>query len=295
MLARFRSWWKNTSKTLDAVIIGSLVILLVLVVLIILGYIFNWSWTGLHGRTLYDWLQLLIIPVVLAMGGYLFNYTITRNEQKANEQRAQTEREAAEKQAQTERDVALDNQREAALQGYIDNMSELLLEKKLRESGENDEVQTLARVRTLTVLPRLDGRRKASVVQFLYESGLIHKDKKIIDLKGADLMEAYVVGATLVGADLSVANLHRATLAFTNLSFTNLSRAYMVGANLSFTNLSGANLSRAFMEGAWLRSADLDGADLGGAKVTDKQLAEAASLKGATMPDGKIHAYMLPR
>src|SRR5260370_24191932 len=129
MLARFRSWWKNTSKTLDAVIIGSLVILLVLVVLIILGYIFNWSWTGLHGRTLYDWLQLLIIPVVLAMGGYLFNYTITRNEQKANEQRAQTEREAAEKQAQTERDVALDNQREAALQGYIDTCQNFCLRR----------------------------------------------------------------------------------------------------------------------------------------------------------------------
>ena len=90
MIARVRSWWKNTSKTLDAVIISSLVILLVLLVLIILGYIFNWPWTGLHERTLYDWLQLLIIPAVLAIGGYLFNYTTGRNEQKSTQLRNQT-------------------------------------------------------------------------------------------------------------------------------------------------------------------------------------------------------------
>ncbi len=144
MVSRFRSWWQKTSKALDAVIIISLVILLVLLVLIILGYSFNWSWTGLQRRTLYDWLQLLIIPAVLAVGGYLFNYTTGQNEQKATQLRDQTER-----------DIALDNQREAALQAYIDNMSELLLEKDLRKSGDDDEVRKIARVRTLTVLPRL--------------------------------------------------------------------------------------------------------------------------------------------
>src|SRR5215469_2886887 len=165
MIAKFRSWWKNTSKTLDIVVILMLVVLVALVVVIILGYTNNWSWAGLHGKTLYDWLQLLIIPAVLAVGGYLFNYSTSRNEQKATQQRDQTER-----------DVALDNQREAALQAYIDSMSELLLHEKLPESGEDDEVRTIARVRTLTVLPRLDGARKRSVLQFLHESGLIAKE-----------------------------------------------------------------------------------------------------------------------
>src|SRR5215472_12647663 len=121
MLARFRSWWKNTSKMLDAVVILMLVVLIALVVVIILGYTNNWSWAGLRGKTLYDWLQLLIIPAVLAVGGYLFNFTTSRNEQKATQLRDQTEL-----------DIAIDNQREAALQAYIDSMSELLLEKKLR-------------------------------------------------------------------------------------------------------------------------------------------------------------------
>ena len=195
-----------------------LVVLIALVVVIVLGYTNNWNWTGLHGKTLYDWLQLLIIPAVLAVGGYLFNYTIGRNERQANEQRAQTEREAAEKRAQVERDIALDNQREAALQAYIDNMSELLLEKKLRKSDEEDEVRKLARVRTLTVLRRLDGRRKANVLKFLFESELLIRENSFIDLDGADLSRVDLSGASLHTTQLDSTNLLEADLSDADLA-----------------------------------------------------------------------------
>jgi peptidoglycan/LPS O-acetylase OafA/YrhL len=37
-----------------------------LVVLLALGsYVFNWSWTGFKGNTLWDWLQLLVLPLAL--------------------------------------------------------------------------------------------------------------------------------------------------------------------------------------------------------------------------------------
>ena len=44
-----------------------------------------------------------------------------------------------------------------------------------------------------------------------------------------------------------------------------------------------------------LSEADLEGANLGGtylegARVTDEQLARAASLEGATMPSGALHS-----
>jgi hypothetical protein len=52
-----------------------------------------------------------------------------------------------------------DNQRDTALQAYIDKMSELLLDKKLRESAEDDEVRLIATVRTRAVLARLDDER----------------------------------------------------------------------------------------------------------------------------------------
>src|SRR6266699_3076249 len=144
MLKRLRSWWKNTSKTLDVVVILMLVVLLAVIVVSILGYAYNLNWSGLHGKTFWDWLQLLIIPAVLAVGGYLFNYTTGRNEQKAAQVRDQTER-----------DISLDNQREAALQVYIDKMSELLLHENLRQSSQGDEVRNIARVRTLTLLSQI--------------------------------------------------------------------------------------------------------------------------------------------
>ncbi len=36
-----------------------------LAVLAIGGYLFDWTWTGFPGNTLWDWLKLLLLPVVL--------------------------------------------------------------------------------------------------------------------------------------------------------------------------------------------------------------------------------------
>src|SRR5438876_3961469 len=122
MVARLRSWWiQIKAHPVATVLIALLGVLIALLILcILLGYIFNWSWTGLRQQTLWNWLQLLIIPAVLAVAGYIINLTISRSEQAATEQRAQSEREAVEKHTKTEHEIALDNQREAALQAYID-------------------------------------------------------------------------------------------------------------------------------------------------------------------------------
>jgi uncharacterized protein YjbI with pentapeptide repeats len=302
-----------------------------LIVVIALGYWLNWHWTGLvpetsepkqHAKTLWDWLQLLIIPVVLAIGGFWFNQIQKDREQQAAERRTQTEREAAEKRAQTERDIAQDNQQEATLQEYINKMSELLLDRKLRESDPDAEVRRIARVRTLTVLPRLDKDRKRSALQFLYESGLIRKPEGIISLRGADLREtnlgiaqlngADLSGANLMGANLEEADLNGANLEDINLEGAKLKGAKLAGANLRYSNLRNANLRQAnlefyhqelkprFIEKGVIMSdfgiavtnpqgADLEIADLSGAWVNQEQLKKAKSLKGATMPDGSKH------
>jgi Ca2+/H+ antiporter len=169
MGARFRSWRQQIKQHRVAIGVVAIV-LIVVIVFIIIGYLFDW--TGFNGynkvtithtisgtnagtvtkteeyqpgKGLWDWLQLLIIPAVLAVAGYVINLTISRGEQEATKQRAQSEQEAAEKRAKTEYEIALDNQREAALQEYIDKLAELLLEKKLRESkSEEDEVRKIA-------------------------------------------------------------------------------------------------------------------------------------------------------
>jgi uncharacterized protein YjbI with pentapeptide repeats len=154
----------------------------------VLGYVREWGWTGLvkdksyTKRTLWDWLQLLIIPAVLAGVGLWFN----------RQQRGQ-ELQTADRRAQDD-----------ALQAYLDQMSDMLIpnndQPSLSDKHPPDSLKTVARARTLTVLPRLDRERKARVVGFLYEAGLIVKGRPIVDLAVADLS-----GADLSGADLSYA------------------------------------------------------------------------------------------
>ena len=254
-----------------------------LLVVIVLAYVFNVNVPGLRGKTLWDWLQLLIIPAVLAVGGYLFNYTASRNEQKSTQLRDKTER-----------DIAADNQRENALQAYLDKMSELLLVNDLRESTEDAEVRKIARVRTLTVLRRLDAERKGSVLRFLHESGLIDKDKRIIDLSDADLDGANLSRADLRGANLGGANLFEADLSDANLSHADLSGAKLDGANLFEADLSDANLSGASLSNVDLDRADLSAADLSAADLFEVNLSEAylseAILLGAKLSGANLSA-----
>jgi uncharacterized protein YjbI with pentapeptide repeats len=108
-------------------------------------------------------------------------------------------------------------------------MSQLLLNKDspLRQSKKDDEVRTLARARTLTILSRLDGTRKGIVLRFLHEANLIHGDDALIrlsraDLKGVDLRGAYLNGVNLADAFLEGADLSEAYLGYANLRLTKL-------------------------------------------------------------------------
>jgi uncharacterized protein YjbI with pentapeptide repeats len=345
-MKKFRSWWEQIKQHRVAIEVVAVVCVAVIVIIII-GYQFDW--TGFKGKTVWDWLQLLgvlAIPVVVGFGAAWFttqqaeeseaNRAQQEKESEANrEKRHQTELEIAEKNRekrhQTDLQIVADNQHEAAFRSYLDKMSELLIEEKLDESTSNNKVRKIARVETLAVLLGLDPIRKANVLLFLYESGLINKDTSIIGLKGADLSGANLSGASLSRAslgeaDLRKANLSSASLLEANLTSTNLSGAdlsgadlfgadlsgatlfeatlfganlhraklkgmktNLSGADLRKANLSSANLLEATLFGANLSEADLSYADLGGAKVTEEQLKEAKSLKGATMPDGKIN------
>ena len=67
-------------------------------------------------------------------------------------------------------------------------------------------------------------------------------------------------------------------------SKVSLQRYDLHGADLRMIDLGGADLHVAN-----LSEANLEWANLSGANVTDEQLAQARSLKGATMPDGTKH------
>src|SRR5438045_1609856 len=119
MGARFRSRWQYIRKYREVAII---IVLLAVGIVISLGYWLKWNWTGFPTKTLWDWLQLLFVPIILAIGGFWLNQLQKSREERTTEQRAENERKLAEQHAQTERDIAQDNQHEAALQEYINNI-----------------------------------------------------------------------------------------------------------------------------------------------------------------------------
>ena len=86
-------------------------------------------------------------------------------------------------------------------------------ERPLRRSQMGDQLSVVARAQTLTVLGRLeDGARKGSIVEFLYEAGLISRNNRVVNLKEANLYRA-----SLYGANLYRANLERTILQGANL------------------------------------------------------------------------------
>lgn len=257
-----------------------------------------WEWTGFGGKTGWDWMELLIVPLVLAVGAFFFNYEQGERQRQTEEARAEWQVAADELRAQEER-----------LQTYLAEMGNLLIDEGLLGSEEDDEARYLARARTLAVLREADEDQKRVVVSFLAESGLAGSrggaDPVVslanANLAGADLLQIdYLQGADLTEADLSNAvimreldgaSLVRAQLDKADLAGATLPRADLNDAYLPNANLQQADLREADLEGANLKGANLSGADLEGATgVTVEELEEqAASLEGATMPDGTVH------
>jgi hypothetical protein len=120
------------------------------------------------------------------------------------------------------------------------------------------------------------------------EDGMLHG----VYLGRANLQEANLSKANLQVADLYQANLQRAFLGGANLRGANLVLANLRGSYLRGINLQEANLHLADLGGAWMSGTNLQGAVLQEANLqeagllSDHQLAQAALMLGAIMPDG---------
>lgn len=284
-------------------------------------------------KTLWDWMALLLAPATLAGLGFLFQSS--QEKAKRDKEEADKKRDLDKEEADKKRDA--DQQREQALQAYFEQLSVLLVDKRLlklldkEEKSANSETEassnkseskidveeaeidadaalnvvkakTLALFRLFDNAAPTDMPRKASVLAFLGDSGLLEAMSQILDLSGshwekanlrrANLSIANLSGANLSGADLTGANLSGANLTGadltgadfigTNLMGTNLMVTKLIGANLSGAKLSLANLSGAKLICADLNCADLNFADLNFADLTGAKLA-GAKLQGADL------------
>jgi hypothetical protein len=141
-----------------------------------------------------------LVTAVLALFGVLITGAI--NTYIANKDQA-AQREVEAFNAQKQRELEAEKAQNAALQTYLDQMGQMLLNQDLLSSEEGSELRTLARARTLSVFGPLnpEGRRIALV--FLNEAALIDNPDPVISLFSADLSEADLSEADLSGANLS--------------------------------------------------------------------------------------------
>ena len=319
------------------------------------GYYMPWTGFGEYvspsgsverAKTLWDWLGLLLLPFVV-VGSAVALAIAMRRLNRANGAMVREEvgrllaQHGLDKRGSTggnqstadnlAAEQAIDGKmrdqsnQEGIVQGYLDRMSGLLLERELQASKAGAPVRRLARALTLATLIRLDGPRKGILLQFLYEADLISvgtavkdlilqgerddESQPIIDLRQADLRGAMLQDANLAGCSLQEVDMSKAKLGGSDLSSSDLRGANLKGADLSSAILAGSSLRGALLPGANLQATDLTGANLRGtdlseaslngadlgnpdmttAILTTQQLKQVRSLSGATLRDGSRH------
>lgn len=241
-----------------------------------------------HEKRLWEWLGLagvLAVPVVLSLGGLWYNHRQNKREQDRIEAEKQREELAANQRAQ-----------DAALQAYLDQMSDLIVDRGLRDQPKASDVHKIAQARTIAILLGMDESRKRRPLKLVYELRLINKDDPLIRLTNAgldnailkeatfhdaclrrvDLRCADLEGADLKGSDLSYADLRGANLKDANLAGVSLKAANLLpydkknparlsASHLNDTGVNGFDLERDDLKQCNLEGADLSGADLSGA------------------------------
>ncbi|HEY9505076.1 MAG TPA: pentapeptide repeat-containing protein [Gemmatimonadales bacterium] len=224
---------------------------LALLVLSGLGFLiakgYGQPWTGLGAYTdskgetvpakkLWDWLDLLVVPLFLALAAWFLDGSRKRSDQR----------------------VETDRQHQKTLEEYFAFMTEILFKNQFQGSDAKT-ARSIARMRTLAALRQLDGARKAQLIQFLYEAGLLNKDP-VLQLNGANLELADLDEATLQQAELRGVYLVRASLRGGHLAGADLRGSDFTESDLTETDLRGADLTQAIFVRAKMRKADLTGA-----------------------------------
>jgi uncharacterized protein YjbI with pentapeptide repeats len=266
------------------------------------------KWLGISEKSGWDIITDLSIPLAIFVGGTAFTY-VTNAQSQRNSQEVL---------------------KDSILSGYLESMQKIFLDGEDAPKGNpsDNKDAILARALTLTVLNRLSSpqdeeeayganKRKAAIVKFLWEFGLIEGSSPVIslreanlrgvDLKGAILSRGFLCGARVdkstikfnsanckkadTGINFNHADLRNASLGSSDLGKADFSGANLSGADLSRSILSDANfklakLIKANLRGASLNKANLYSSDLLDAKLEDAFMEEAnleyANLNGTT-------------
>ena len=203
------------------------------------------SWTGLDGKTAWDLANLVIVPASLAVIAFLFSDKQRLEDREIARAQREQDLRIAEEQRRADYEIAQFREREEALQSYLSTMTDLILGHDLTDK----KVAAIAQARTISLLSRLDGNRRAAVLEFLASVGLIVAENPTISLSGADLSNMQGVRLSMTGMSLNGANLYNSRLAHSSLRSCDLRYADLTDVDLADSDLFGADLRGANLVG----------------------------------------------
>jgi len=214
------------------------------------------------GKTLWDWLQLLIIPVVLVVGGYIFNLALQRREQKTT---AANQEEAALQlylknmselllHKPLSKDSTEKNTREKIMRAYTLTTLQLLNPDRKRS--------------LFLFLQDTNLISKGTRIVHLKDANLTEINLSAIELPKVDLAKTLLKGAKLSGTILREANLSGAFLVTADLTGADFTSADLTGADFTSADLTGADLRGAHLSEAELNKTILKGARYNTKEIT---------------------------
>lgn len=220
------------------------------------------AWSGVRGKTAWDWVALFLVPSMVGFGTFLIS--------------------ASQAQVEAQR------QQEVALQQYYDRISNLALS----DAGMTQTAVVVGRAHTATILSLVSGDRAGRVLLFLNELGALdlfvdsleNRNFAGAELKNFSLNGMEYEGSNFEGADLEDGNFRNSDFEDTNLRWADLD-----GADLRGSDFEGADMNGVEMAGTDLRGADLSGAlNLKQAMLDDACLDETTRLpSGFSRPTSK--------
>ena len=113
-------------------------------------------------------------------------------------------------------------------------------------------------------------------------------DMTELNYSGTDFSGANLAQAIFSNSNFGDANFTNANLAGVFASETNLLNAKFTNANLTNADMRESNLINADFTGATTTGVDFSGSNMTGAIITEAQLDQAFSIKGAILPDGSF-------
>ena len=255
-------------------------------------------WTGYDRFTLKTFVEIvftLLIPVMIG----ILAVVLQKNESELTEKNRKNDYLIGQLQRQSDEEQTRLLGNETVFSNYVKNMADVILFGPTKLENQHFIV---TRALTSTVLRQLDLEKKRLVIQFLYDTGILHRGENIfatnialdadrhlkgvildkvdfsngLDLSAILLREVRLVEATFARSNLQAADLSASILSRVNFSGTNCDRAKFVNAQLDQTDFTGASLE----------DVQFTRANLSGSKITDEQIQRALFVFRTILPNG---------